>query len=512
MKTSKARTSLGGPDDSRHSDHNDPTAKFSSNSAKSTSNSRRWPRIDSDNKVVSGTAAGIAAEIGVDPIYVRIAFILLTLSGGTGVALYGAAWYFMDKNAHRNQTGTSENIKDISALNVDRRATPNLFTNAEALVGFVLIVGGLLVIGVERSVGFGGEIIWPLTLAGIGYALVNAKGSFHSLTESDSNGVRTLSTLRSESSWVRIVAAVAMMLAAVMSALVLNFGRSDALWGGVVATLALGAITLAFTPALGRLIDELSVERRRRVRIEEKAKLAAHLHDSVLQTLTLIQKRSDDTTVVTLARKQERELRSWLYGDSRSGEVPSLKAGLNTALGEVETLHGVPIDIVIVGDFKADSEQGLEQLEAIQKATIQAATNAAIHSGANKVDVFCEVNDERIEVYIRDTGVGFDLDADTIGRAGVRQSIIGRMERIGGTAHISTSPDNGTEVELCLELDVETPKTESDNTATVKNQPAPKITADDRIEPDRHNEVTQVDSVSGVAGDNTNSATGSDRK
>lgn len=417
------------------------------------------PPLDKANKVLTGTAAGIASEVGVDAVYVRVAFVLLTLAGGWGIPLYALAWMRMREG---RKTGSKKattkpnrgNKKTSRALTAGEKSVRA--AGAEAIVGFTITVAGLLMIAERMPRSLGGEIIWPLTLAGIGYALLNDRRAFKS-------GITA--TLETGRSWVRVVIAVGLMFAAVALALILNFDLAQALWGSIVAILALGAIAVALTPAMGRLVDDLGVERRRRVRVEEKAKIAAHLHDSVLQTLTLIQKRSDDPTVVTLARKQERELRSWLYG-APTGDVPTLKAGLTHALGEVETLHGVAIDAVFVGDFEASDETALEQLDALQKATVQAATNAAIHSGVNKIDVYCEASKSEIEIYIRDLGKGFDLDTDTIGRAGVRESIISRMRLIGGTAHIATAKGAGTEVELRLDLDRANTQHQNDVTNT----------------------------------------------
>jgi len=175
--------------------------------------------------------------------------------------------------------------------------------------------------------------------------------------------------------------------------------------------------------------------------------MAAHLHDSVLQTLALIQKRSVDVGVVNLARRQERELRSWLFEEKSGRESLGFRAALDAAMAEVEDLHSVPIEVVVVGDRPSDVAT-----EAILGASREAATNAARHSGSPRIDVFAEVRDDRIEVFVRDQGCGFDLDEISDDRAGIRDSIKTRMERHGGHAELMSTPDVGTEVELSLPL------------------------------------------------------------
>ena len=176
--------------------------------------------------------------------------------------------------------------------------------------------------------------------------------------------------------------------------------------------------------------------------------MAAHLHDSVLQTLSLIQKRSQDSGVVSLARHQERELRSWLFDDRALNPSLGFRAELERQMGEVEGLHNVPIELVVVGDRSTTAD-----VDALLLACREAASNAARHSGAPRVDVYAEVTDERIEVFVRDQGVGFDVESVGADRAGLRDSIVGRMERHGGSAVVDSGADRGTEIELVLPLD-----------------------------------------------------------
>ncbi|MDO5684076.1 MAG: histidine kinase, partial [Propionibacteriaceae bacterium] len=174
----------------------------------------------------------------------------------------------------------------------------------------------------------------------------------------------------------------------------------------------------------------------------ERADMAAHLHDSVLQTLALIQKRADDPrTVATLARKQERELRTYLYGDVLREQT--LKAALTAAAAEVDDERGIPVEVVCVGDCDLTDDLG-----AMIRAAREAILNAAKHSGASRIDVYAEVDEDVVEIFIRDRGRGFDIGDIGDDRMGVKGSIIGRMERHGGTARIRSSAEDGTEVRL----------------------------------------------------------------
>jgi signal transduction histidine kinase len=214
----------------------------------------------------------------------------------------------------------------------------------------------------------------------------------------------------------------------------------------VAGVLGVAGLALTIGPWLFRLAGDLSEERAARVRSQERADVAAHLHDSVLQTLALIQKHSEDGRMVaTLARAQERDLRSWLYAD----EVPpdtSVNSALRAAAAEVEDAHGVPVEVVTVGDAPAS-----DHLRALVLAAREAMVNAAKHSGADKVDVYAEMADGQTEVFVRDRGRGFELGEVPDDRLGVRNSIVDRMERHGGSAVIRTAPAEGTEVRLAMQ-------------------------------------------------------------
>ena len=235
---------------------------------------------------------------------------------------------------------------------------------------------------------------------------------------------------------------VGVTLLAAGAVLVLSHGgvHASVLTPGAIA----GSLLLVGGPWLWRLALERDTERAARIRSEERADLAARVHDSVLQTLALIQRHADDPRkTAAFARRQERELRSWLYGDREQGET--LATLLAAAAADVEELHGVRVELASAGDCPAD-----ERVGALALAVREAMTNGAKHSGADEVDVYAEATDERISVFVRDRGAGFDAAAVPADRRGISDSIVARIERVGGTAAVTSAPGEGTEVELTL--------------------------------------------------------------
>jgi len=232
-------------------------------------------------------------------------------------------------------------------------------------------------------------------------------------------------------------------LAAAGAILVLSHGgvHAAALTPGAIG----GSLLLVAGPSLWRLAHERDAERAARIRTEERADLAARVHDSVLQTLALIQLHADDPRkTAAYARRQERELRSWLYGDRDAGGE-SLSTLLAGAAADVEELHGVRVELASSGDAAAD-----EPVRALVLAAREAMTNAAKHSGAPEIDVYAEATSERVAVFVRDRGVGFEPATAPAGRRGIADSIVGRMERAGGRATMTSTPGQGTEVELSI--------------------------------------------------------------
>jgi signal transduction histidine kinase len=215
--------------------------------------------------------------------------------------------------------------------------------------------------------------------------------------------------------------------------------------GGIVLVVA--ALVFLIGPWFVRLARSLSAERAARIREQERAELAAHLHDSVLQTLALIQRRAGDAReVAALARRQERELRRWLFERPGTGTQNSVKMALQQAAAEVEERHGVPVEAIVVGDAPLDA-----RIDALVLAAREAMTNAAKFAGSERVDLYAEVEPGRVQAYVRDRGVGFDPQVIPPDRRGVRESMVARMTPHGGRAQIRSSRGHGTEVELSLD-------------------------------------------------------------
>lgn len=379
------------------------------------------PPLDPERKLFTGTAAGLAREIGVDPVYVRATFVVLGVAGGWGIALYAVAWVILSRRSNND---------------APYEPRPKGANGSTRLAGTGMIALGLVLMTTVTS-AFSPGIVWPVALLSGALAIALDRGQLDT---------RQLSDLgHDDNLQIRVVVGLALFLAGVIAALALSLSFWQAVRSIIVAGLVLAGAALVFAPVLARLANDLFAERRMRIRSEERADMAAHLHDSVLQTLALIQKRSDDVSVVNLARRQERELRTWLFEEKSLHESLGFRIELEHAMAEVEDLHEVPIEVIVVGDRPSGPET-----EAILNAAKEAATNAARHSGAPRIDVFAEVAAESVEVFVRDQGCGFDLDAVESDRAGIRDSIVRRMQRHKGTAEVISIPGVGTEVELSL--------------------------------------------------------------
>jgi signal transduction histidine kinase len=193
----------------------------------------------------------------------------------------------------------------------------------------------------------------------------------------------------------------------------------------------------------------LERERNERIRAEEHAELAAHLHDSVLQTLALIQRDPTATADVRgLARHQERELRAWLFPERAGSDdaAGGFREALVGVCSEIEDLGPARVEVVVVGDHAGDSDP-------IVRAAREAVLNATKHSGAETVSVYGEANETELLVFVKDRGSGFDPASIAQSRQGIRESIVSRMERHGGTAELISAPGKGTEVRLRLPLE-----------------------------------------------------------
>jgi len=376
-------------------------------------------------------AAGLGWRLGVDPVLIRIAFAVLTFAGGAGLVLYGVLWALVP-----------------SATTAPPPRRPATAQQGVALA--LMVLGALLLLRV-LGVWFGDTVVWPIVLVAAGSAVLWSRAEQDDRAAwSRMTGQVPQSALRraaaGPTSPVRIVIGTGLVVLAIAGFLATSGSLVAAQDLIVVLLAALAGVGLLFGPWLWRLIDELGSERRERIRQEERAELAAHLHDSVLQTLALIQRAPDDPKrMVALARRQERELRTWLYGSGARGTATSLAEAVAHLAEEIEAVHGTSVEVVVVGEIALD-----EHVWALLAATREAAVNAAKHSGADRVDVFVEVEDDRITSFVRDRGCGFDAANLPDDRAGIRRSIRERTARHGGEAMIHSEPGAGTEVELWI--------------------------------------------------------------
>jgi signal transduction histidine kinase len=395
-------------------------------------------RRDPDGGLVAGVCAGIAERVGIDPIIVRLAFAAAALFSGAGLVVYALAWIFLPVG----EGGT------VGARFRARRSSLEIVGGA----GLLVLSAALLL----RALGWwvSDAVVWPAVAAAVGGALIwrqfiGPSGDLAVADESRPADVeRPAAPFLGGGGLSKVGVGVALVLGAALMFLWANGALNaagDAVLAAVVVVVALGLI---LAPLWWRLGRSLAAERGERIRSQERAELGAHLHDSVLQTLALVQRRAENPReVASLARRQERELRAWLLDrpSTRAGE--SLAAALEAAAAEVEDSHGGAIEVVTVGDCPLDPDA-----EAVLGAAREAILNAAKFAGdAGPIDAFAEMGLERIEVFVRDRGAGFDPDAVPEDRQGVRESIIGRMERHGGRAAVRAGAGGGTEVELSLE-------------------------------------------------------------
>jgi signal transduction histidine kinase len=409
-------------------------------------------RRDTEHRVLGGVCAGLGRHLGVDPLIVRVAFVAAATAGGVGVALYVLAWLFVpagDAPAAAMRLRTGRGAVEI-ALGVALLALSALLTFRALGIWFSDVVVWPVVL-----VAAGGALLWRSWLGGGPRPGAAAAAARHVVLRVPSAaGVPTPAAAEPPLTPAdravlvsRTSLGVALVIAAGLAFLSATGALSaarDVVLSVLVVAVVLGVI---FAPWVLRLARTLTDERAERIRSQERAEMAAHVHDSVLQTLALVQQRSDDPrAVAALARRQERELRAWLTRRApAAGEPPRLGAALETAADEVERDHGVAVEVVTVGDADLDPRG-----EALVAAAREAMVNAAKFGGDSTVDVYAEALDGDLQVYVRDRGPGFrpdDLPAD---RRGVRESIVGRMARHGGSAAIHSSPGAGTEVELTM--------------------------------------------------------------
>ncbi|THV10749.1 PspC domain-containing protein [Nocardioides caeni] len=393
--------------------------------------------------VLGGVAAGLAAHLAVPVMWVRAGFVVATFMGGSGVAAYAALWAMLPAGPPPEvlAPGLASASRDGRRPRRGRR----LSDIGPVLTLAVLGIG--IVFATEAVLG-NGWWVWPLAIGIVGVALLWRQADeaqrerwLDATGQVDPIGV--VVGRGGWAAWARIAAGVGLMIVAFVLFVLRDGSLSLARDAVIVVLLALVGIAIVAGPLVYRLVGELGAEREERVRTQERADVAAHLHDSVLQTLALIQKNPADAS--RLARAQERDLRAWLYAGESLDEA-TVASALRAVAADVEDAYGIQVDVVAVGDVAFD-----ETVRPIVQAAREAATNAAKHAGVPRVDVYAEITPIGIDVFVRDRGVGFDPAVTPEDRMGVRGSILDRMQRHGGTAEVRSTPGEGTEVRLHLD-------------------------------------------------------------
>lgn len=381
---------------------------------------RFHPARRADDRIIAGVAGGLADELGVPDAYVRAAFLTLLTIWGLGGLIYLGLWLAA---YDRVEDRSVERVSNVRAVGL-----------GIAFVGLVSLLG---------SLGF-----WPnpelvLTAGALAFGTAaltdrSRPGPFAALLDPEVD----------RPSRVRIVIGVGLLIAGLT---VFTASVGPVFEFGVVflaVTLTGLGIFVAFGPWVRRLLSDLAEERSQRIRQEERAEMAAHLHDSVLQTLALIQRSDDPARMAILARHQEAELRDWLYGTAPLDGIDMVSTALKSAAARVEEDHQIPVEVVTVGDHPVD-----EASRSLVGAASEAMVNAAKHSGADRMSLFLEADERSVSVIVTDQGKGFDLTSVNSDRKGIADSIRSRVEKAGGTVEIISEPGEGTEVILTMSLE-----------------------------------------------------------
>jgi len=383
-----------------------------------------------DDRVLGGVASGIAEHIGVRPLVVRLVCLVLLAFGGLGAVLYAVFWAVLALDPAAEQRGRHRDTGQ--------------------LVAFLVFGLGIIVI----LLGVGGNsqlvLVWCLGVVAVGAALVWRRA--------DPVQRRRWAAAAPQVPWlgpvlsggramtaIRLVGGGLLVMVGLVGFLVFTGEWQSVRDGLLFGTVLLTGVALVIAPWLAQIVSELRSERSERIRSQERAEIAAMVHDQVLHTLALIQRRSNDPReVARLARGQERSLRNWLYKPTASA-TERIGAALEEAAAEVEDAFAVSVDAVVVGD--CDLDPGLT---ALVQASREALVNAGKHAGVASLSLYAEIEPDQVSVFIRDRGKGFDPSRVDDDRHGVRGSILGRMERHGGKAEIRSSPGSGTEVRLTM--------------------------------------------------------------
>jgi signal transduction histidine kinase len=374
-------------------------------------------------RLLFGVCAGVARGFGVDVVLVRlVAAGLVVLGGGIGLIAYGALVLLLPREPGPvtpwpERSRTAFGLLILLACAMVGLAVNSLFVPLRILLPAALLAGGV-------------ALVWRQVISG------REAGERPALRE-----------------LARVVLGIVLLGGGAVVFLVDSGNLAELSSALVAAAVVATGLGLLVGPRLVRARAEADAERRERIRTEERAHLSAQLHDSVLQTLALIQRVDDPRRAQSLARRQERELRGWLYGGEQPGQAATLANALRAAADDVEEHYGVAVDLVQPSDGPLDDD-----LAALAAAAREAMTNAGRHAGVEEISVLARVGEGEASVFVRDRGAGFDPDAVAEDRRGVRESIVGRMERAGGRATVVSAPGEGTEVELVLPRRVGQPR------------------------------------------------------
>jgi signal transduction histidine kinase len=388
-----------------------------------------------DHRIVAGVAAGLAEHLGLPVLAVRIALVVLLGFSGLGLLLYAAYWAVLPQQV---STDASPPRRDYAML---------LPFGAIGL-GVVLLQALVFKDNVAGTVG------WLIAVVAVGAGII-----WH---QSDPTRRDHWTTTAPQAPWLAAVVAesdrryflfrfigggvlVATGVIGVVAVYAPTGSLSSVFNGVIFALVGLLGVGVVAAPLIWRMVTQLRAEREGRIREQERAELAAMIHDQVLHTLALIQRNSADIKEVQrLARGQERSLRNWLYKPTAS-PTERFAAALEQAAAEVEDTYAISVETVVVGDTECD-----ERVAALVAAAREALVNAARHAKVQTVSLYAEVEADELSVFVRDRGAGFELSDVEESRHGVRGSIIGRMSRHGGKAEIRSTPGEGTEVRLTL--------------------------------------------------------------
>ncbi len=389
-----------------------------------------------DHRIVAGVAAGLARHLGVPVLAVRIALVVLLGFNALGLLLYAAYWAVLPQEATGDEEPAS---RDLSAL------------APFAAIGLGVVLLQALVFDDQVTTTAG----WMIAVIAVGAGVIWHQSDPSRREQSaDYNIASTpwLAAIVSENDrrtfLLRFIGGGILVAVGIIGVVAVYAPGNSiaAVFNGLIfAFVGLAGVGVVVAPLVWRTFGQLRAEREGRIREQERAELAAMIHDQVLHTLALIQRNSADIKEVQrLARGQERSLRNWLYRPTGS-PTERFAAALEQAAAEVEDTYAITVETVVVGDTQCD-----DRVAALVAAAREALVNAARHAGVQTVSLYAEVEADELSVFIRDRGAGFEIDGVAETRHGVRGSIIGRMQRHGGRAEIRSAPGDGTEVRLML--------------------------------------------------------------